>query len=311
MRRYQPLGVLILLPALALFLGAPGCSKKEEGKKSGDGVAKGDGKPADGGNGGGKKEEGGAKTELDNKEWGTLTGTVTYDGTPPEPKKIDMSQSKDRDACHADASEKEVIEQTWIVNKQNKGVANVVIYLKAPEGKYFKIHPSYQEKAKKGEHTLLHQPHCAFLPHASVFWASTYDKDTGELKPSGMKFRVLNDAKFNHNTAWSGDEDYNPKGSITLAPGKHQDLAFTADLKTPIAFKCDIHPWMNAKCWALDNPYCARTDENGKYKIENVPAGVELYVVRWHEGPKFLEGGQTGTKKRFDAKDNVWDFTVK
>jgi hypothetical protein len=295
MRRYQPLAVLILLPALGLFFAAPGCSKKEEPKKSGDGAAQ----NGDKGKGGKEKAEG-PRTELDNKEWGTLSGTVTYDGTPPEPKKINMADNKDKTACHDGAKPEELIEQTWIVNKE-KGVANVVIFLLPPEGKFFKIHPSYQEKAKKGEFTLLHQPHCAFIPHASVYWASTYDKDTNELKPSGMKFRVLNDAKFNHNTGWSGDEDYNPKGSVTLEPGKHRDLTFTADLNTPISFKCDIHPWMNAKCWAVDNPYCARTDENGKFKIENAPAGVELRVVAWHEGPGFFyEGGKEGKKMKLD-----------
>jgi hypothetical protein len=304
MRRYQPLGVLILLPTLCLCLGAPGCGKKDE-PKGGDGKTQNDGK-------GGKEKAEGPKTELDNKEWGTLSGTVTYDGTPPKPAPINMGDNKDKAACHDGATEKELVEQTWLVNKENKGVADVVIFLKPPEGKFFKIHPSYQEKAKKGDFIPLHQPHCTFLPHTSVFWASTYDKDTDALKHSGMKFRVLNDAKFNHNTSWSGDEDFNAKGNITLAPGKHKDLTFTADPNTPISFKCDIHsPWMNAKCWALDNPYCARTDEDGKFKIENVPAGVELYVVRWHEGKGFLEGDKTGTKRRFDPKDNVWDFTIK
>jgi hypothetical protein len=308
MRRLKPLGVLILIPAVCLLFSAPGCGKKEEPAPAPKGSSTGD-KGRDkgkGGNGAGKKTT--ELTELDTQKWGKLSGTVTYDGDPPTPKKINMEGNQDEKKCHDTKDERQLVVQTWLVNKENKGVSDVVIFLRPPEGKYFKVHEDYKKNVK--EPVLLHQPHCAFIPHSFPYWASSYDKDSGDQKPSGKQIRVLNDAQFNHNTAWSGDPDLNPKGSVTLEKGKDRLIKFAAQ-DSPIGIKCDIHTWMSANCWALDHPYAARTDKDGKFVIEHVPAGVELRVVAWHEGAKYCYGGESGTPRTFVAGDNNISFKIK
>ncbi len=253
----------------------------------------------------------GKLTELASTGWATLSGTVTCDGIPPVPRKINFGDNKDKATCHAGASEKELVEQTWLVNKENKGVSDAVVFLKPPEGKYLKIHPAYLEQARKGPVVTLQQPHCAFLPHVSVYWASYYDPESGELKPSGVKFRILNNAKFVHNTAWRGNDDYNPRGSLTLPPRANRDLTFAADPTGPLGIRCDIHPWMNAKVWSLDTPYCARTDDNGKFSIANVPAAAALRVVVWHEGAGFVYG-KAGKEMTFEeGKDHRLEIRIK
>jgi hypothetical protein len=252
--------------------------------------------------GGKDKEKGeparpGGLTQLEPRGWATLTGTVTYDGDPPEPKKINFAGNPHAPKCHEGATEREVIQQTWLVNPKNKGVSDVVIYLKAPRGKFLKLHESYL--AKKGGSVALRQPHCAFIPHVSVYWAAYRDKD-GRLKPTGQKLQVFNDAKFDHNVKWEGRPSVQGKGgNVTLSPGGKTEYVFRPDLQVPITFSCGIHPWMNATCWALDTPYAARTDEDGKFTIENVPAGVEVHVVAWHEDTAndgFFHGGREGRK---------------
>jgi hypothetical protein len=306
MRRWHILGVLILVPALGVLVAAPGCSKKEEPAKKTDGQAGGGGKDGKT-NGGGKTGE---LTELAVKDWGTVTGTVIYEGTPPKMNPINMAGNKDKDNCRADASERELVEQTWLVNKDNKGVSDVIIFLQPPEGKFFPIHKSYLDmKNPKNAFVELKQPHCAFIPHVFPYWASYYDKETGEQKPSGQKIKIINNAKFNHNTAWSANTAIQGKGvNFILAPEASKTLTFNADLTTPIAFNCDIHKWMNAKCLALDTPYCARTKEDGTFKIENVPVGVDLYVVGWHQDAKdggFFYGGKTGKKMTLKDKQDL------
>src|SRR5438270_134760 len=139
MRRIHALGFVLLLPALVALLAAPGCSKKDDTTPGKGTVAMCD-QGGKGGKNGGKPAAGsGVLTELASTGWGTLTGKVTYAGDPPTPKENIDPGNKDVKNCHAGASKEELIEQTWIVNKDNKGVENVVIYLRAPEGKYFKI----------------------------------------------------------------------------------------------------------------------------------------------------------------------------
>jgi hypothetical protein len=288
---------VLLLPAF-FFVSAAGCGKKEE-TKTGKGGTQGQipVTPAE-------------LTELDSTGWGTLTGIVVYDGTPPEAKKIDMKGNKDEKACHADAKEYQLVEQTWLVNPKNKGVANVVIWLKPPENTFFKIHESYLKM--KDSVVTLSQPRCVFEPHIVVHWAAYYDKESKEEKRSPQKFRILNNAEFLHNTAWTpGTEGINVGASLTLKPGAEVFKEFNPDLAKPLSFKCDIHQWMNAKAWVVDHPYVTTTDMDGNFKIENVPTGVELHVAVWHEGVGFLKeyGGAAGKKMKLE-KDTKLEIKI-
>lgn len=49
-----------------------------------------------------------------------------------------------------------------------------------------------------------------------------------------------------------------------------------------IRVKCDAHEWMRAWIWEFDHPYYASTNEEGRFKITDVPAGT-YPVVAWHE----------------------------
>jgi hypothetical protein len=46
---------------------------------------------------------------------------------------------------------------------------------------------------------------------------------------------------------------------------------------------CDIHSHMSAFVLVFGHPYFATTDTDGRYRIDNVPAGT-YNVVAWHEG---------------------------
>ena len=45
---------------------------------------------------------------------------------------------------------------------------------------------------------------------------------------------------------------------------------------------CNIHSNMSAFIWVLENPYFAVTDQSGRFRITNVPAGERVVRV-WHE----------------------------
>jgi hypothetical protein len=234
-------------------------------------------------------------TKLKPGGWGTLTGTVTYEGDPPRADKLKFGPEREMN-CTQGASERELVNQTWLINPKNKGVSDVIIYLKAPPGRFLEVHDSYLKT--KHRPVELRQPHCVFIPHSFYVWAA-YRDNNGKLRATGQKVRVVNDAKFKHNVMWEGGPVQGKGDNIVLNEGGSHEYTFKADLRTPIRFKSGIHPWMSATCWALDTPYAARTDENGKFTIENAPLDVELYVVAWHEGAAnhgFFHGGSNGTK---------------
>jgi hypothetical protein len=71
--------------------------------------------------------------------------------------------------------------------------------------------------------------------------------------------------------------------------------------------QCNIHPWMTGYLVLRDEPYMAKTDENGKFLIENVPAGTHSFQF-WHERCGYLQevrfvahGGETTTDKHGKA----------
>jgi len=49
-----------------------------------------------------------------------------------------------------------------------------------------------------------------------------------------------------------------------------------------IKVTCDAHGWMQGWFISEDSPYYAKTDENGNYKLTDVPAG-EYEVKVWQE----------------------------
>ena len=76
-----------------------------------------------------------------------------------------------------------------------------------------------------------------------------------------------------------------------------------ASAEQPFYIKCDVHPWMKAWIMVADHPYFAITDENGNFKIENVPAG-EYEIVFWQEKLSNLP------KKKYEIPSNTVSVTV-
>ena len=62
------------------------------------------------------------------QQWGDLDGTFVYKGTPPAPMKI--TPEKDPEYC----GKHPLVVENLVVNKENGGMANVVIYLFTAQG---------------------------------------------------------------------------------------------------------------------------------------------------------------------------------
>jgi hypothetical protein len=244
-------------------------------------------------------EESEARKPLAFKERATLKGQVTLASGSAAPKWEPLADLLKHKDCH-DTPKEEQGDLTWIVDDTTRGVENVVVWVQPTDPEKFYFVLSDQDKDRKGKKVVLHQPHCAFLPRVLTLFSYYYDgKDYAK---TGEVLEVVNDAKFPHNTNIQGDQLAGNTWNRQLAPQETQ----TIDLKpqrSPINVKCDIHQWMRAKILVFEHPFFAKTDKEGRYEIKNVPAGVKVSVVAWHEGAGYLlpqgQGSESGQELEF------------
>lgn len=298
---------LLALPApmLALAMVLAGCGggdKDKGGTKSGDGSA-----PKDGGG----TKVGGDKVAIEGKDRGTLKGKVVLDGEVPNMAAatadlVAKMKAKDETHClamNATPEEKSAFE--WRVDPQSKGVANVFVWLAPPANSYFKL--SEADKKPGQDQVVIDQPHCAFIPHCAVAF-TCYNDGTSKLVPTGQKVVFKNSSGTAHNTNYRGTrtDGFNP----LIQPGK--DYVPT-DITKPdqITLSCEIHTWMRAYIRNFDHPFTTVTDKDGNFEIKNVPTGVPVQLVYWHEKAEYGEGGAKGQAVTLNEGENTKELKVK
>ena len=181
---------------------------------------------------------------------GTLAGTVTYEGTPPAPTKIEVT--KDPEVCGKDKTAPN------LVIGQGNGIANVVVVVQATKGKKLDV---------PAQNPVFDQKTCEFHPHVLAF-------------PAGSTIDVLNSDGILHNLHTTST--VNPSSNQAQPKFKPKIQVKVEKPEWPIAVKCDVHGWMSAYWISEEHPYVAVTDANGMFKIADLPAG-DYQVELWHE----------------------------
>jgi hypothetical protein len=318
MRRFRVCGIIALAPALACLVFAAGCGGSSDTKGPGA-------KTTDTGAGTGGKADTGKKAPLDVKYTAAVAGRVVFDGDPPKPqdlkprmqdaiKNATGEQKKEAEHCLKGDTQ----DPMWQVGS-DKGVANVLVFLRAPAGKYFKITDEVKKPAEM--EVVIDQPYCLFKPHVVALYPSYYDGKKQEK--TGQKFKILNSAPIAHNTEWHGNRQLNAGENKILRAkskeGKPEELPIDAkpcrdrdvggeDL---INIKCDIHKWMTGKAAVFDHPFFAVTKEDGTFEIKHAPAG-EVVVAYWHETfGDSLAQAKTMPKTLKDGDNKLDDIKVK
>jgi len=65
--------------------------------------------------------------------------------------------------------------------------------------------------------------------------------------------------------------------------GRNHSKTVLFDRPGVVRVFCDIHSHMNAFVVVFNHPYHALTDDEGRYRLDNIPAGT-YPVTAWHEG---------------------------
>ena len=212
----------------------------------------------------------------DAEGWSTVKGQVKFPASKdvPERKKLDVSQDKPH--C---LSKGDLLDESLIVNPKNKGIKNVVVWLRPdnmdPKSKLpaTAIHPD--DKKRKAAEVAIDQPCCMFVKRIT-------------LARVGDTIVAKNSAPIAHNFFWTSANN----GEFNQTIPKDEAFKLPEPLKaeaSPITFKCTIHPWMSGYVRVFDHPYYAVTDEDGTFTIKNAPVGKFRMVV-WQEKQGFLNG---------------------
>jgi hypothetical protein len=195
-------------------------------------------------------------------DWGTVTGQVIVTGNVPAAELLHKQGAdiKDKEVCAVADTYKDDI----VINASNKGLANVFVYLsKAPKT----IHPDLK----------------------------TADPATGQT------VEVISGDAVAHNTHTYPLKNAGTNVLIapTTAKGSGQKIAIKAAEILPFKVACDFHPWMTAYWLAVDHPYAAITDADGKFTVPNLPAGDHEFRI-WHEKVGYINRKYTVKVKAGD-----------
>jgi len=192
---------------------------------------------------------------------GTITGSVKWTG--PVPKLPTIAINKDPEVCDPKAEKKRDLER--LVIGSNGGVANTVVFLKdITKGKAMDLPETRQ---------FLNQKNCRYEPHVL-------------LVPGNGTLQLRSSDPILHTVHMTGASDYN-----LPFPFANQTMSRTMNREGVVDLRCNAgHVWMNAEMLVVSHPYYAVTDEDGNFKLTNVPPG-DYEIEAWHEGWKVTGQG--------------------
>jgi plastocyanin len=191
---------------------------------------------------------------------GTITGVISFNGTPPAPRKIDTTA----DPVCGQKNPNLMTDDTIV--KDGK-LANTFVYVK--EG-------SVQGGKKIGDYSWptpttaakLDQNGCHYAPHVLGVQVN-------------QKIDITNSDATQHNIHWT--PKLNPEWNQSQANGAPPiEKSFSrAEVLVPV--KCNQHPWMKGYIGVLKHPLFAVSSDTGAFEIKGVPPGTYT-VVAWKEG---------------------------
>ena len=203
--------------------------------------------------------------------YGSLSGQFVFEGDKIKLEQlVKKNDPKVRDKC---CTIKGVNNGDLKVDEKTGGIKDVFVYIRGYDGD---IHPDL--KKSKIKEISFDQKNCEFLPHSLLI-------------RTDQTVLLKSDDNCTHNTnatSFFANQQFN----VVIQPKTRDGLPvkFEGAESLPAKIECNIHPFMRAYWLILDHPYAAKTDKDGKFKIDKLPVGDFDFVV-WHPKTLYLRTG--------------------
>src|SRR6201987_5054966 len=207
---------------------------------------------------------------------GTISGKVTYTGTPAKQKTIDMSKEPTCAKQHPTP-----ITTETVVTGPNNVLENVVVYISAGAA---------DESSAPAQAGTFPEKGCQYLPHVLAM-------------RTGQELKVVNDDQTSHNIPPLAK--VNREWNKSQPPGT-PPLSEKFDKEEFISVKCNVHPWMHGYFAVLKTSHYSVSGENGAFSLPNLPPGK--YTITAWQGDY---GKQTPGVTISGNKTKTVDFTFK
>jgi plastocyanin len=182
---------------------------------------------------------------------GEITGKVTYTGTPPKMKAIDMSKEPSCAKQHTTPA----LEQSVATGPGN-ALQFVVVYISAGD----------QGSAMPSQAVKYDQKGCQYIPHVLAMQVN-------------QELQIFNRDQTSHNIHPLAKD--NPEFNKSQTPGS-PPIGTRYEKAEFIPVKCNIHQWMHGYFVVLNTSHYAVTGEDGSFDLKALPPG-KYKVTAWQE----------------------------
>jgi len=182
----------------------------------------------------------------------TVSGKISFEGTPPPNDKIQMSADP---YCAQHAAQNPTTET---VKVSDGGLENVIVFVSmgAPAGPYATPTAAVQ----------INQENCHYVPH--VFTMMT--NQPLEVKNSDMTLHNIH--------AWA---EKNPQFNVGQPVKDMVSKTKFSNAEVPLPVRCDVHKWMGAFIGVFDHPFHTVSKSGGTFELKLPPGNYE--ITAWHE----------------------------
>ena len=200
-----------------------------------------------------------------------------YDGDVSAPAKLDINKDVEFCGQHGLTNEK------LIVNPENRGVKNVVVYVFTGRGG-----TDLDDVAPRNQELTLANENCRFEPRYVI-------------AQTGDTLKVTNPDPVGHNANLNFFR--NRAQNFTIPAGQEKSVLLEEPEPAPIPVDCNIHPWMRAYVVVLEHPFAAVSDADGVLEIKGLPAGKKVTFRVYHEA---VAQGKSLDEVMIDGKKESW-----